>query len=815
MIGLFMRQRTLHTHLTLLIASVLMFHTALGDEREDKPEHTDVIANYEALADIQEQIIETTATGPFDDSQLGTLMQEYRSWRVELQQMLADAERNLSISVADIQAQTLREMSQQGESESRIRSEITLQLDDIVDRVLANADWRRRVAAEKRVAAEQGVTLLYDDKELSDEEKARLARLLVELVPDRKWTKVPVPSDAESLSKWVAERYNLDDERGELVSVLNQAIVSVNDIGDWSQIGGRDLKVPPYPPDTEDCFSGAWFACILNGFSARDRVFDDGLQNYATVTETTLLDSDAQEEPKRSAGEVAKGIGQTRIALARMASIQPWLNLGQLIPRQALIATKDQMVGVRLLASDADYDVWQSAYSATGIRALSTHSQAELVERAKSRPMFVLDVGFESGHGSKVYSAIEMTLDKLGVAFLSSAKEQADRPIRLIDLWPRTRDDTKTLKRFVSNYAVYLTGIGASATEVGKLKTGAEKWIDETVADQGETLPKNYKVHEFVLFAVFHHIVAVANSDNVDGVIVSVSMEFSSTAYKLFLERELYEEASDGQVLIFAAAGEGRSWSKLSPFAVPQNLAFFLDSVINVAGLACNGKSGSAMSSDRAPPVHIVARGCGYSHGTLKPSDYGSSFATPVVATSTWLRSIIAGKRNRVGIDVEQVIEATRPVPYHFPTHSQLSRGIFDPFSSIRELPSHVVVDGTVRRVTACNISLAFFGQAGPTLLSMTVGSPVEDEAAAGYTQYVDSIEMAQTRCSDNPETDCLWVRYKVEGQRLQAFESKRLSGAEMSFVTADPRVVIEVNLDNVRDKMSFASCKRQALGGI
>ena len=94
----------------------------------------------------------------------------------------------------------------------------------------------------------------------------------------------------------------------------------------------------------------------------------------------------------------------------------------------------------------------------------------------------------------------------------------------------------------------------------------------------------------------------------------------------------------------FLAAGNDAL--ELSPNSVPQGSATLFPNLVNVTYGDVNGiVYGAYSGAEYNTRVTVVAPGCGLSFGTLAAQDYGSSFASPYVASAAWVRFLSEGAR--------------------------------------------------------------------------------------------------------------------------------------------------------------------------
>lgn len=659
--------------------------------------------------------------------------------------------------------------------EWRRRSQLIYELRQALTSSL-NAEWLANYEAAKRRAGSRRVALAYDDKMLDASEKSRLAVVLISSTAEEQWPEAPVQTGV-NLEEWLPMHFGfIGNENPQLREVLVQSTIAANSL-DSPIVADSVIKVPPYPKESKDCFSAAWFDCVMRGFrpASREVDFDSGVPS-----------PDEQN---------AQGIGTTTLVLSSGLSENPTISSGRDIPSKVLIYTDESpMADLRLLANPTESTILQNAVSPFTDAALATLqsiSEEELNSRANRNPLWIIDWNFVDGHGAKVRSVVDDTIKRFGLKISSNN-------IQEIDLAP-SKSTVAELRTMVNHYASSLRS--SDQAEVERLRNSAISWIDK--GEDKDTPGEPTQVHEFVVYSAIHKVLKGlrAEPSSNDHVFLNMSLEFESTAYKLFLERELWEFDGSDRFTLFAAAGIGKGWQALNPFVIPQSLSLSLRDVYNVAALHCDGQSGTASAPDansrlRAPPVHLLAKGCGYDHGHIEPADYGSSFASPAVAATLWIRRLVHGSS---AIDQQLLVNSTLPAVDHSLLHKSDTGGLFDPFLAVAPFGSVLINGRGAENVVDCEGSFDIVGEE-------RIEFSTEATSNKAYTQ----VELAPVAC-EKGSARCLWVRFKNSEKDWDAFTRlpQVVGRFELTFLASNGDAT-SVTESNFAKELSYARCKIQ-----
>src|SRR6185436_1222036 len=149
-----------------------------------------------------------------------------------------------------------------------------------------------------------------------------------------------------------------------------------------------------------------------------------------------------------------------------------------------------------------------------------------------------------------------------------------------------------------------------------------------------------------------------------------VNMSFTLTYPQAQVLNAMYMDKSKAATFAFVAAGDKNNI--VTPGAFPQAGAMGYPNIVNITFGDPDGLVKGAVTRERddvGVPVHIVAPGC------LKSGDCGSSYASPFVAVTAWLRHVFSETQP---IQMRNVLRrANHPAPYR--KKMVESRGTYDP----------------------------------------------------------------------------------------------------------------------------------------
>ena len=511
-------------------------------------------------------------------------------------------------------------------------------------------------AADHRDNLDDRVMLVFHEQRIGDAERAQLIAFVTTAVPVERWRTVPV-SAATTLTVIVDTYYDLYDRPGDRFSRPSSVIVMIDAIqranpGVTSSVAANTrLRLPPFPVRAKGQFDS-------DVGQEAFRVFDTDTWGYslnqgvgsATLSNLPLIANAKTLDPQRDASvtgivlditpEMLKP-GLSSIALPPSVltfSAHPATPTGE---RVEFGTAKVSLLTESLRAQCA------SAFAALNgspfrsrqkgvIKALSQADRDRLSALAMEIPLAVIDVGFTSGHGSRVRHVIRGMLTELGVPELDAHVEE-------FELLPL---NSKAQKALEDTLATYLAG-KPNATD--DQVTLAKDWIRRA----RETATENTReivIDETVLQAVFWKYFTSATWLN-------MSFRTDSGALRTLMSRLQLRKA-----MSFAAAGNDNV--ELKPGWVPQDGALGSHLFLIVTFGDDQGRvDGDYTNEAGRPPVSLVAPGCGFDG----ISETGSSLASPYVAAAVWTRflldAVISGTQPEVDNVLGDVLLASRPVP--------------------------------------------------------------------------------------------------------------------------------------------------------
>jgi hypothetical protein len=620
-------------------------------------------------------------------------------------------------------------------------------------------------------AKNNAVEIAYDDKKLTEEQNKKLALLLIDYSELTNWRKETVKAGTE-LKSWIAEKYNLDSEKNsEIIEIFLEATIASNSLNSTVISDESEIRFPPYPKKSEGCLSwrGVW-ACIVNGLRSRERTVDTN-------------DNSAEEPPYA-------GVGLTRVVLPTGVTSSGIIS-GKNIPNNALIYSRDSgLARINLLEEDTvqnkEYN-FESPFKLAATENVKKFGVENINRVANQVRLWIIDWNFQNGHGSKVRSVIDKTINGFGL--------DLTKYIEHVDLAPY-KENVPRLNKLVVNYALSLKK--SNQDEVERLKTEALAWIKDQ-SEKWQYSKKPGEIHEFILYAAINKVLSGVNEETDSFAVINISMEFESSAYKIFLERELWALVDTNKFILFAAAGQGSGWQPLSPFNVPQNLSALFGDIYNVAGLNCDHQSGTSSGiapkniASMPPPVHLVAQGCGYRFGKILPSDYGSSFASPAVAAAFWVRKLLF---QRASITIDDIANASSPSYSAEVLLKSRFGGVFDPYLAVLPHQSILIKSGVIYPIRDCSVSVNING-VEKILFQKNPNSTQE--------RRHNQVELSHIDCEK--EKRCLWLRYKNTktswGKHIELVG--QFGSYEANYVTSDGgKFLINNNLEKGSD---YAKC--------
>jgi hypothetical protein len=560
--------------------------------------------------------------------------------------------------------------------------------------LLACAGAIRAEQEEQPIApnSDNTVLLIYDEQNIPDAERARICALLSHSVDEKQWPEVQARK-GENVWGVVDKFFEVfKDGYQSTTHTIVREIKKVNDLKTLEFDEDTDLRIPP---------------CPVRGYAQYDypgiqlRTYRPSTQGYyltSTFSDLKFSDEAKMEPASEMKHERAIKFTATELDLNRLSSEQ--IRRLKELPN-VTYRSPNGYARIRLYRQDdaqcGDPKEWLegSPYLPLirqRLAALTEAQKQELESKAKRMPLVVLDWNVEpagQGHGAKVESAAAYLLHSLELDYLSSS-------IKRMDLYP-SRSNQERLLEWLRNFKKSRSS-GWKVDPLADQYKDAERWIRNP--PQMEEGAIEYQVPEVLIEALFSKL-------GTDRAWVNFSFALYSPALRALPDNFVMGLNS------FAFVAAGNTPVGLTPDTVPQDSASTRLNLINITyGPANGGVWGSFSDTNNFHTVvSLVAPGCGFAYGSLVPEDRGSSFATPYVAVSSWLKYLL----DDVGVqDMRRwLILGSRPVPSQKePVESQ---GKFDP-ARLLSFPheTHFVdQENNVVLVTPRKISLSILLQDG------------------------------------------------------------------------------------------------------
>ncbi|GEM_PF-5803824 len=488
--------------------------------------------------------------------------------------------------------------------------------------------WRRATAcitilSSLSISASAGerpkVLVVMPDQAISDSERADILTLATRAVPYDQWP--VVPRKAGDAYATVLDRY-LDYYKGAgpettdaLIGAMHAASATLT-----PEQRKNELKLPPVPVRANTTFD----------FAPAIRSFDLGTSAYAppaATPEHNFIDNrllEAKKSPNRRA--TTTELRFDAATLVHLAANLPRANFFA----HALVISEDGFAQVRLLDSSAPADcakcpAWfaSSPYIDLYKNRQSSYGPAlaALKKKAAAEPLVIIDWDVNdtdpvsAGHGSKVLSVAHYVTQLLGLSDL-------DPYIQTVELNPKRNPGLKNdLEAF--RLAVY------NEPKFKSYFDDAKKWIDKPfVTDTGSIQNVPDLLIQALMWKWFEKNHAWVN----------FSLAVTSDALQIIAPRFLVGTQSFGVVAALDDPGE------TTPVAPLQAASSKWENFVTVTYGDPSGMIwGSTTNSKYPSSVDVIAPGCGFQHLAIAPADHGASFASPVVATSAWLKHLLDG----------------------------------------------------------------------------------------------------------------------------------------------------------------------------
>ena len=221
-----------------------------------------------------------------------------------------------------------------------------------------------------------------------------------------------------------------------------------------------------------------------------------------------------------------------------------------------------------------------------------------------------------TNHGKKVASVARATLSKLGLTEFGVTE---------VDLNPANNRATLTdiFEDFVQHDYCSSQGCEGSKGIVEESRS----WLRTNPrATSANTIPVKQLVLEAVLWRYFKKQPSWVN----------MSFSVASPALEILQAAFFSNPHSFG----FSAAND--AGFPESSAGIPQRAATLYSNFVNVTYANADGTLIGGYSNQLANMiVSVVAPGCGFDYGSIKPSDAGTSYASPYVAVAAWIKFLL------------------------------------------------------------------------------------------------------------------------------------------------------------------------------
>jgi hypothetical protein len=489
-------------------------------------------------------------------------------------------------------------------------------------------------------AAGDRVFLMYDEQQIDDASRADLINALCYILPPPKWRRVKV-EQAATVNAIIDRYYDYWDNptkaenpypnttmaiarsirRGNKNVVLQDDVVPA----------GTELRIPPLP------VRGQW----ANKLEFHIRVYDPVRQAYEMLDRpfeeyeripvpSVVTDAPANlDHPFREARLTLFEIPDWKEFIARLENDE--VPVPTDLPNSAVLVKGEQKV-VELDFFDSECPAPAATFSELAqlkrLRVEIDRYRAALPNiLAANTPvnLWIVDWNFKDGHGKRVAEVVDEILDALDLCELKKF-------VKTFELNPHLNRDG--LKDALAQYRTYYEkdknfdkNIGPVAFET------AESWIKNPPAALATGDTQVLRMNEFVVQAVFWKF--LYNTPK------WVNMSFTTRDPQTQVLNSIFMADSVDSTLAFVAAGN--DLGPVPPGEFPQAGAAVYKNIFNVTfGRGDGFVEGARTRPDDAisgVPVYVVGPNCfvlADGHNAC-----GSSFASPFVAVTSWLKHVI------------------------------------------------------------------------------------------------------------------------------------------------------------------------------
>ncbi len=653
------------------------------------------------------------------------------------------------------------------------------------------------------------VALVYDDSTISDVERAALVDFVADSVPTEKWETVSVKRPV-AITSLIDDFYDFfpSGERAApaTVQALERAIRRHNENLPSKTLPPITLRLPPFPVHAfftgrptraTRLFEAATrkYSFTNNPTDARyptDRHFGVLSKQPRSVTDArqfnkpddvrhTTLTTILVTADRPRIDQFLIGLGDPREILL----FSPTITEGDDVPRvRTGFSTVELLEGTQECTDGREWmanSPYLSAWRASAAAATLTASRDALHDLAAHRmPLYVLDVGFDGGHGSEVVGVATQLLEDLGAGFLADC-------IKHWELVPSTSTSAVALQMEVD---AFRNERPTSPVVLSGFVEELSRWLKASPAlEVGHKFNVPDLMFSALMWRTFNEHRWVNMSSRVRSPMLNEAVD------------PLFRESKGA---LFAAVGN--THVELNTGYVPQDHAQRFDQVMTVTYASKDGMVGGEYSqagdSIHAPRVLLVGPGCGF----VGISGTGSSFATPYVAVATWLRQLLdllpaadaptndvqddnaATPAREAAARQHELLAANIPLPsLSSPVESH---GLFDPaYLLLRPGPHLVMADRTLRPLTDYNLRYHCVGRQGEI-------APQPPSTSTSTTETLRVYEDTATRRTH------LWLRRIVSN--FSTIEDCAVDSLTLTAINGSDRTTYELN--RVKNEVSWVT---------
>lgn len=594
------------------------------------------------------------------------------------------------------------------------------------------------------------IFLIYDEQQIGDADRAVLLDALCYAVDPEDWRPVVVPF-ATNLNGVVDRYYDYWDNPSKeenpfplsMAAIARHIAEENRDVvlPDGGVPEGAELRIPPLP------VRGEW----RNEEDIRVRLYDPKRRAYEKLPALPEVMPMATQRTNA----LADKNHPFRHARLTVFEIPDWEKFAEKLDRAKVKNPADLPAGAVLVRGEQRLvplellehcEPNSSDAFAPGVAEELATFRAELPQRLAKQPipLWIVDwnIDVPGGHGKKVLSVVYAVLEQLGLCELKDY-------VKPFDLNPH--NNGPELERTLTLYRnIYESKANLDQKTAPIIFATAKAWITNPDPALKTADAESVKINEYVLQAVLARFLY--------GQPTWVNMSFTLKYPQAQLLNAMYLDRDKPSTFAFVAAGNDPN-TKVSNGAFPQSGAANYPNIVNVTFGGDDGtvKGAKTRDSDVGVPVHLVARGC-FKTSASNEEFCGSSFASPYVAVTAWLRYLFAGT---LPADMRRTLRyATKPSS--FQQKLVETRGIYEPallFASPGDTPYVSTLSGQHISIPGARIHVEFI----PT--AEAAAPEVNEPAVEAALPSVALRRLAVVNCDWAQSGFCVWMdRGKYDG---------------------------------------------------